>query len=195
MRPAIQVALVEPDDSEPLRLASVVDLIRGKRPLKLASVDPNRSWLFHNEDEVEFTTPEGPIVVRYEGRTVPLDFGIHLEDFREETYPGISMAASYESHVLVRPAVGTEFPHEIKMNHPLKHAGYTFYQASFQRTPQGEEITVLSVARDPGMQVSFFGYCVLSAGLLLIFFVKPYFRKLDDRIARSRTVRNEGARP
>ena len=52
----------------------------------------------------------------------------------------------------------------------LIYAGYTFYQASFQRTPGGQEVTVLSVARDPGMTVSFLGFCVLVAGLVLIFF-------------------------
>jgi hypothetical protein len=38
------------------------------------------------------------------------------------------------------------------------------------------------------MTVSFAGYCILVAGLLLIFFVKPYLRRLDDHVARSRAV-------
>ena len=193
LRPVIRVRLVEPAEKAVL-FASVIHALTGPPEVEAAQVTPNDAWVFHQENYT-FETPHGPVDVRYEGRSIPLDFGIHLDDFREEQYPGISMAASYESHVRVQLAGGEEFPAEIKMNHPLKYAGFVFYQASFQRSPQGEEITVLSVARDPGMTVSFFGYCVLVAGLFLIFFVKPYFRKLDDRIARARAARAEGVRP
>jgi cytochrome c biogenesis protein ResB len=127
-----------------------------------ASIDPNRAWVFHGSEHA-FHTPEGPLKVRYESRTIPIPFGIRLDDFIERRYPGVEMAASYESHVHVVPAIGDPFVEKIHMNHPLKYGGYTFYQASFQRTPEGE-ITVLSVAKDPGMTVSFVGYCVLVAG-------------------------------
>jgi hypothetical protein len=191
MRPVLRVHLVEVAESAPLNLASVFDVLRGRRQTKLADCDPNRAWLFHGT-QFEFQTAHGPIRVGYEGRSVPLDFAIHLDDFREETYPGVTLAASYESHCVVKPDGGPEFPVRIYMNHPLKHSGYTFYQASFQRTPEGGEVTVLSVARDPGMRVSFVGYCILVAGLLLIFFVKPWFVRLDDRRARRKGVAKEG---
>jgi hypothetical protein len=191
MRPVLRVQLVETAAPEPLNLASVFDVLRGRRQTKLADCDPNRAWLFHGT-QFDFDTPHGLVRVGYEGRSVPLDFAIQLDDFREETYPGVTLAASYESHVVVKPDAGPEFPVRIYMNHPLKHAGYVFYQASFQRTPEGGEITVLSVARDPGMTVSFVGYCILVAGLLLIFFVKPWFVRIDDRRARRKAVAKEG---
>jgi hypothetical protein len=187
MRPVLRVHLVEPQGSAPLNFASPLEFLRRGRTTQAAGCDPNRAWLFHGT-HFDFDTPHGLVRVSYEGRTVPLDFGIHLVDFQEQTYPGISLAASFESHVIVHPEQEDEFPVRIYMNHPLKYEGYTFYQASFQRTPGGEEITVLSVARDPGMTVSFAGYCILVAGLLLIFFVKPYLRRLDDHVARSRAV-------
>lgn len=146
-----------------------------------ADTTPNEVWLFHGE-QFRFDTPDGPVQVSFDSRSIPLDFGIRLDDFREETYPGVSLAASYESHVTVTPASGEPFQEKIYMNHPLKYAGYVFYQASFQRTPEGE-VTILSVARDPGMKLSFIGYAILVAGLFLIFFGKPYLRKLDDRMA------------
>jgi hypothetical protein len=185
-RPVIKVALVERAGGQPMHEASFVSLIGGRPEVAPAPVEPSEAWIFHGED-YEFDTPEGPVRVAYSGRTIPLPFEVHLEDFREETYPGIMLAASYESHVVVKPDDGQEFRTRIYMNHPLIYSGYTFYQASFQRTPGGQEITVLSVARDPGMTVSFFGFCVLVLGLILIFFVKPWFKRLDDRIARSRT--------
>jgi hypothetical protein len=187
IRPVVKVALVERDDSRGLAVASGIDVLRGRSPVRPAAADPGEAWVFHGES-FRFESPEGPIEVRYEGRSIPLEFGVQLNDFREETYPGIMMAASYESHVTVQPDGGEPFDTRIYMNHPLVYSGYTFYQASFQRTQSGEEITVLSVARDPGMTVSFVGYCILVLGLVLIFFAKPYFRRLDDRMARSRAA-------
>jgi cytochrome c biogenesis protein ResB len=187
IRPVVKVALVRREEAG-VRLAAVSSLL-GRRPaVRSAEAIPSEAWIFHGE-HYEFTTPEGPVRVAYEGQAIPLDFGIHLHDFREEKYPGIALAASYESHVTVAPDGAEPFDTEIYMNHPLIYRGYTFYQASFQRTPGGEEITVLSVARDPGMTVSFVGYCILVLGLVLIFFVKTYFIRLDDRIARSRAAR------
>jgi hypothetical protein len=183
-RPVLRVHLVELDP-EPSR-ASVLHALRGRRT-KTVDCDPNRAWLFHGT-RFDFDTPHGPVHVSYEGRTIPLGFGIHLDDFREETYPGVTLAASFESHVRVSPAEGDDFPVRIYMNHPLKYEGYTFFQASFQRNAAGQEVTILSVARDPGMRVSFIGYCILVLGLLLIFFAKPFLVRLDDRHVRRRAA-------
>jgi hypothetical protein len=186
--PVLLVRLVEEgkggEPDAPRRASLVSSLWRPS--VRRAAVDPNEVWLFHGE-QFRFDTPHGPVDVTYRTRNIPLDFGVQLDDFREERYPGISMAASYESDVTIHPPQGDPFRYNIHMNHPLKYAGYVFYQASFQRNGD-REITILSVARDPGMRLSFVGYCILVVGLLLIFFVKPYLRKLDDRWARSRNV-------
>ncbi|MFN8179924.1 MAG: cytochrome c biogenesis protein ResB [bacterium] len=187
--PVLHVRLVERgkgSDSEAPRRASLVDALRFRPDVRPVAVTPNDVWLFHGEP-FRFDTPKGPINLEYRSRSIPLNFAIHLDDFREVQYPGISMAASFESHVTVHPPIGSPFPYDIHMNHPLIYGGYTFYQASFQRTPE-REVTILSVAHDPGMQLSFVGYCILVSGLLLIFFVKPYLRKLDDRWARTRNA-------
>ena len=182
-RPVLLVRLVEPHGGGATPLAA----LGIGRSFRRAETSPNEVWLFHGE-RFQFDTPEGPVDVSFDSRAIPLDFAIHLDDFQEHTYPGVSLASSYESHVTVKPDTGEPFQTEIYMNHPLKYAGYVFYQASFQRTPSGE-VTILSVARDPGMKLSFVGYCILVAGLFLIFFGKPYFKKLDDR----RTVRAQTA--
>ncbi len=179
-RPVLLVRLVQESGGDNPAEAAFLGALR-RETFERAATEPNEVWLFHGES-FRFETPSGPLDVYFRTRNIPLDFAIHLDDFREETYPGISLAASYESHVTVQPSAGEAFQEKIYMNHPLKYAGYVFYQASFQRTPDGE-ITVLSVAKDPGMKISFVGYCILVAGLLLIFFAKPYLRKLDDRRA------------
>jgi hypothetical protein len=158
--------------------------LTGGPELVPAAVAPNEAWVFLGEEH-EFATPLGSLRVAYVQRTIPLAFEIRLDDFIEERYPGSAIPASYESHVTVKPDAGEPFSARIYMNHPLEIGGYSFFQASFQRLPEGE-VSVLSVSRDPGQTVSFVGYCVVVLGLLLIFFFKPLLRRLDDRSARSR---------
>lgn len=61
------------------------------------------------------------------------------------------------------------------MNEPLKHAGFTFYQASFQDDENtGKPIaSILSVNQDPGRWWKYMGSLVMTIGTILLF----YFRK------------------
>jgi hypothetical protein len=94
----------------------------------------------------------------YEGRRVALPFGIRLNRFKMGTDPGTNQAASYESFVSVVDSVGTVFDSaRIAMNEPLKHGGFTFYQASFSQEQGRPSTTVLSVNRDPGRGLKYFG--------------------------------------
>ncbi len=164
--------------------SSWLERLTGGPELVAATLTPNEAWVFLGEEQL-FATPLGSLRVGYAQRALPLDFEIRLDDFIEEHYPGSAIPASYESHVTVKPDAGEPFSTRIYMNHPLEIGGFAFFQASFQRLPEGE-ISVLSVSRDPGQAVSFLGYCVVVLGLILIFFFKPLLRRLDDRSARSR---------
>lgn len=56
------------------------------------------------------------------------------------------------------------------MNEPLKYAGFTFYQASFQDGPQGQPIaSILSVNKDPGRWIKYLGSLILSLGVVWLF--------------------------
>ena len=52
------------------------------------------------------------------------------------------------------------------MNHPLRYAGETFFQASFKR---GDEGTVLQVVRNPGWLIPYISCAAISLGLLIHF--------------------------
>ena len=52
------------------------------------------------------------------------------------------------------------------MNHPLRHAGETFYQSGFLPNDQG---TILQVVRNPGWLLPYIS-CILVAGGMLIHF-------------------------
>ncbi len=111
------------------------------------------------------------VTLDYNWKQHDLGFSVALKDFREITYPGITMAKSFESDVVVT-APDKEFDRLISMNNPLKVHGYKIFQSSFQRGER--ETSIFSVARDPGVPVVYTGCLILVLGLILIFFLKPY---------------------
>ncbi|MCX8036961.1 MAG: cytochrome c biogenesis protein ResB [Candidatus Sumerlaeia bacterium] len=68
--------------------------------------------------------------------------------------------------------------HTIEMNDPLKFAGYTVYQSSYD-TEAGEasRYSVLSVKRDPGVALVYAGFVLLTAGLIIVFYINPWMQK------------------
>ena len=52
------------------------------------------------------------------------------------------------------------------MNEPLRYAGETFYQASFDKDDQG---TVLQVVRNPSWLTPYFACVMVAAGMVLQF--------------------------
>lgn len=109
-------------------------------------------------------------VVSYMNRRLPMGFDMRLKEFKVGRYQGTLRAASYESLVEV-PGLGERL---ISMNEPLKHAGYTFYQASFQSDPAtGQPIaSILSVNHDPGRGLKYFGSLLIVFGAIHLFYLK-----------------------
>jgi len=97
-----------------------------------------------------------------------LGFEVRLEDFQIDVYPGTRRPAMFRSKVVVvDPRTGEE-PAVIEMNRPLSHGGFSFFQSSYQ-IREGREMTILSVARDPGEPVVFVGYVLLVVGMIVVF--------------------------
>ncbi len=94
-------------------------------------------------------------------------FQLHLVDFTFKRYPGTDIPASYSSKVrLVDKANQVDREVLIWMNHPLRYAGETFYQASFRPDERG---TVLQVVRNPGWLIPYVSCGLVTFGLLLHF--------------------------
>lgn len=111
-----------------------------------------------------------------------LPFGIRLEDFIAEKYPGTEQSyASFKSKIQVLDT--PSFPYEIYMNHILNHRGYRFFQASFHPDERG---TVLSVNHDRwGTLITYIGYTLLYIGLVLSMFVgKTRFKYLTAKLRK-----------
>ncbi|MBT8318054.1 MAG: cytochrome c biogenesis protein CcsA [Lutibacter sp.] len=107
----------------------------------------------------------------YGAKQLELPFSIKLNDFQLENYPGSKSAMSFASEITVMAPEET-FDFRIFMNHILNYKGYKFFQSSYNITPQYEE-THLSVNHDFwGSTITYIGYFLLYAGLILILFMK-----------------------
>ena len=103
------------------------------------------------------------------GATCSLPFAICLKDFEMVHYPGTDAVMDYKAHIVVE-SNGTEEEICISMNNIGKVSGYRFYQSSYDIDGQG---TVLLVAYDPyGIAITYTGYLMLLAGLILTMFSK-----------------------
>ncbi len=108
--------------------------------------------------------------ITYGSREISLPFALFLKDFEVERYPGSNSPSSFASEViLIDKEMGIREDRRIFMNNVLKHRGYRFYQASYDNDEQG---TILSVNKDrTGTFVTYAGYVVLIAGMMLALFV------------------------
>ncbi|WP_170000895.1 cytochrome c biogenesis protein CcsA [Campylobacter sp. RM16189] len=113
-------------------------------------------------------------------REIILPFSLHLKDFELKRYPGSNSPMSYASEVVVKDPQTGDYDYRIYMNHVLDHAGYRFFQSSYDKDERG---TILSVNRDPGKIPTYIGYFLLGLGLFFNV-VNPHsrFRKLAKYI-------------
>ncbi len=125
------------------------------------------AWLF-SDQPAEMDLGGAPLRVEYRRGRRDLPVTIKLTDFRKIEYPGIQMAAGFESDVqLTDTERGTILLRKISMNKPLRYRGYSFFQSSFI---DGEpQTTVLSVRKDPGTLFVYAGFIIVIAGVVLLF--------------------------
>ncbi len=139
---------------------------------------------------VEVTTPQGslgtwlvsefidqPQTFTYNNRTYQLmmrprrvyePYTLQLLKFQHDIYAGTDIPKNFSSRVLLqRPDTGEKREVLIHMNTPLRYAGKTYYQASFDPDDGG---TILQVVRNPGWLTPYFA-CILVGGGLLVQFL------------------------
>ncbi len=94
-------------------------------------------------------------------------FNITLLDFAHDRYPGTEIPKNFSSRIRLKTDDGRgDREVLIFMNNPLRHAGLTFYQASFER---GDKVSILQVVRNPGWVVPYVSCIIMGLGLLLQF--------------------------
>ena len=96
------------------------------------------------------------------------DYDIELVDFRHDKFQGTEKARNFSSDVIVRERIsGAERNVHIKMNHPLRYRGKTYFQASFD--PENDKATVLQVVRNPGWVTPYISCAMVGMGMLIQF--------------------------
>lgn len=142
----------------------------------LVDVDGVEYWMALNSQLKVFDTDKVYTLV-YGNKlhpVLPRGQKLKLLRFQMDKYQGTNRAATYQSEVSV-PGVGEVV---ISMNEPLKHNGYTFYQASFEQDEMGKPTTsILSVNYDPGRSLKYFGSLLMVLGALILFYFKRAFAK------------------
>ena len=94
-----------------------------------------------------------------------LPFAIELLDFKKVMHAGTGIAKSYSSEVnLIENGIPRRVL--IEMNEPLRHKGYTFFQASFIEGIKGDT-TVLAAVKNYGRLFPYISSIIMSIGLLL----------------------------
>lgn len=138
---------------------------------------------------IEFVGPEGtlgtwlvspllsaPQKFDYAGRTWELTlrfkryyhpFAITLLDFSHDKYPGTEIPKNFSSRIRLKTDDGRgDREVLIYMNNPLRHAGLTLYQASFEK---GDTVSILQVVRNPGWVLPYVSCVMMGLGLLVQF--------------------------
>ena len=126
------------------------------------------------------------VAVSYGAKPIQLPFQLKLYKFILEKYPGTNSASSYASEIqLIDNEKNVIRDKRIYMNHILNYRGYRFFQSSFDQDEKG---TYLSVNHDFwGTWVSYFGYFLLTLGMIFSFFSKKSrFYQLSQKIKRIR---------
>jgi hypothetical protein len=82
-------------------------------------------------------------------------------------YVGTDIPKNFSSRVqLESPRTGDNREVKIYMNNPLRYAGETFYQASYDQDDHG---TILQVVHNPSWLTPYFSCILVGAGLVVQF--------------------------
>jgi hypothetical protein len=97
-------------------------------------------------------------------------YSLHLIDFRFDRYAGTEIPKNFSSRVRVEHAgTGENREVTIRMNEPLRYAGKTFFQASWDQAD--EKGTVLQVVDNPSWLTPYLACVLVSVGMVWQFLV------------------------
>jgi hypothetical protein len=106
------------------------------------------------------------IALRYRRDYLP--FSLTLLKFSHDIYPGTDIPKNFSSRVrLAGPDAADRREALIYMNNPLRAAGRTFYQASYD--PNDPKATVLQVVRNPSWTMPYVSCAMMALGLVFQF--------------------------
>jgi hypothetical protein len=124
------------------------------------------STLLGNPQKFEYGGRSWKIVMRPQRHYVP--YSLTLEKFSHDIYPGTDIPKNFSSKVRINPpGDGDGREVLIYMNNPLRYAGLTYFQASFD----GDHTTVLQVVRNPSWLAPYIACGAIALGLVIQFLI------------------------
>jgi len=94
-------------------------------------------------------------------------FAVTLLKFSHDKYPGTEIPKNFSSRVRVKSDDGHDDREVlIYMNNPLRHGGFTFYQAGFENN---DKVTILQVVSNPGWLLPYIACIMMGVGLVIQF--------------------------
>ena len=132
--------------------------------LSLISLDPGFAAI-DRPQAVQFGDKTYYLHLRFRRYYKP--YTIELLKFSHDRYTGTDIPKNFASVVrLTQPTMHEDREVKIWMNHPLRYAGETFYQASFK---PNDQTTILEVVHNPGWLMPYIACIVGALGLILHF--------------------------
>ncbi len=99
-------------------------------------------------------------------------YALSLLSFKHDKYIGTDKPKDFRSRVrLTDGAAGGPREIDIYMNNPLRYAGLTYFQASFDEVDPQARATVLQVVKNPSWLTPYFGCAIVGAGMLIQFLI------------------------
>jgi hypothetical protein len=141
--------------------SAVIELLDGSTPLG--------AWLvtaqFDGSQDFSYAGRDYGVSLRSTRYYTP--YSLTLLDFTHETYKGTDIPKHFASRVrLDNASAGEDRETTIYMNNPLRYAGATYYQASFE---QGDAASMLQVVENPGWTTPYISCVLVGLGLAFHF--------------------------
>jgi hypothetical protein len=135
------------------------------------------TWLVSQAPVDEEGHQLSPQKFEYNGRSYTLalrptraykPFTLTLLKFSHDRYAGTDIPKNFSSQIrLTTPDGRDDREVLIYMNNPLRYAGLTFYQASFD--PENPNVTILQVVRNPSWLIPYIACAMMTLGLIVQF--------------------------
>ncbi len=109
-------------------------------------------------------------------KTYKLPFSVTLSNVERVLHSGTEKAKSYKSDVVIKDSkYSRDFT--ISMNKPFRYGLYTLYQSGFGVNQDGQEFTVLAVAKNINYWLPYVATVIASLGLFINFAAQIMFRR------------------
>jgi len=129
------------------------------------------TWLISSDTRmpdqtVDYNGHTYTIAMRFARQYKP--YTLTLQKFSHDRYAGTEIPKNFSSNIHLKTPDGRDDRDVlIYMNNPLRYAGLTFYQASFE--PGNDKVTILQVVRNPSWLLPYIACTLMTVGLLAQF--------------------------